>query len=175
VTDANKFSWSEIPYGIFDLKENADSRYSTEGGNSLLSGDHVVCCVNGCEELLPKRRRGQSPCYCSKHGISVSTKPTYIYNNPKRNFIVGQNMLRQLSKVESWRLGFETSEDAVSWNAFVGLYVLGGLAETFRQLTGEIPRGEPELYLWGNRIDAECKPWTSLICCGHKDSDLEWP
>ena len=54
--------------------------------------------------------------------ISVSTKPTYIYEDKKSNFIVGRDILRQVSKVESWRLGFETSEDAVSWNVFVGLY-----------------------------------------------------
>jgi len=170
VTDADKFSWSGIPYGISDLKVNADSRYSIESSHSLLRGEQVVCCINGCEEVLPKRRRGQSPYYCSKHGISVSTKPTYIYRNAKRNFIVGQNMLTQLSKVESWRLGFETSEDAVSWNVFVGLYVLGGLAEAFRQLTGEIPREEPELYLWGNRIDAELTQCKKL---GKVRADLE--
>jgi len=67
-----------------------------------------------------------------------------------------------MSKVENWRLGFETSEDAVSWNVFVSLYALGGLAEAFEKLTGTIAIGEPELYLWGNRIDADCNPWTNL-------------
>jgi hypothetical protein len=37
-----------------------------------------------------------------------------------------------MSKVESWRLGFETSEDALSWNVFVSLYALRGLTEAFK-------------------------------------------
>jgi len=59
-------------------------------------------------------------------------------------------------------LGFETSEDAVSWNVFVGLYAFEGLAEVFESLTGVVPSGKPELYLWGNRIDADCTPWPDL-------------
>jgi hypothetical protein len=50
----------------------------------------------------------------------------------------------------------------VSWNIFVSLYALGGLGEAFEKLTGTKPLGEPELYLWGNRIDAEFNLWTNL-------------
>ena len=92
----------------------------------------------------------------------MSTKPTYIYRDPERNFIVGKDIPTRIAKVENWRLGFETSEDALSWNVFVGLYALKGLAEAFEKLTGTIPTGEPELYLWGNRIDSDCAPWPNL-------------
>lgn len=157
-----RFSWSEIPYGISDLKENAASRYFTRSSDPLLHGERLQCCINGCEERLERRHRGQRPSYCPKHGISMSTKPTYVYKDAKRNFIVGRDILRQVSKVESWRLGFETSEDAVSWNVFVGLYVLEGLADAFEKLTGETAKGDPELYLWGNRVDVELGWWTRL-------------
>jgi hypothetical protein len=51
----------------------------------------------------------------------------------------------------------------VSWNVFVGLYALEGLAEAFEALTGVVPLREPELYLWGNRIGNDCNPWSNLI------------
>jgi hypothetical protein len=158
-----KFSWSsEIPYGTFEIEEDAASRYSTARADSLLHKDSLRCCIRDCKELLPKRHRGQKPCFCPEHGISMSAKPTYIYRDPERNFIIGKDIPARLSKVENWRLGFETSEDALSWNVFVGLYALNGLAEAFESLTRIIPVGEPELYLWGNRIDTDCIPWASL-------------
>jgi hypothetical protein len=81
---------------------------------------------------------------------------------PQRNFIVGKDIPARLAKVENWRLGFETSEDALSWNVFVALLALKGLAEAFKELTGIIPVQEPELYLWGTRIDADYIPWPDL-------------
>lgn len=157
-----EFSWSEIPYGTSELKKDAAMRYSSGRADSLLHGDHLLCCIRDCAELLPKRHRGQEPHFCSKHAISVSTKPTYIYRDAERNFIIGRAMLKSVSKVERWRLGFETSEDALSWNVFVGLYALKGLAEVFEALTGAVPQREPELYLWGNRIGADCTQWLNL-------------
>jgi hypothetical protein len=158
-----KFSWSsEIPYGTSEIEEDAASRYSTARADSLLHGESVRCCIRDCTELLPKRHRGQKPCFCQRHGISMSTKPTYIYRNPERNFIIGNDIPTRIAKVEKWRLGFETSEDALSWNVFVGLYALKGLAEVFEALTGTVASGEPELYLWGNRIDVDCTPWPNL-------------
>jgi hypothetical protein len=92
----------------------------------------------------------------------MSAKPTYIYRDVERNFIVAQEIPRSISKVEKWRLGFETSEDALSWNVFVGLYALKALAETFETLTGTIAGEEPRLYLWGNRVDMDFVPWSKL-------------
>jgi hypothetical protein len=159
----SKFSWSsEIPYGTSEIEEDAASRYSTARADSLQSGESLRCCIRDCKELLPKRHRGQEPSFCPKHGISMSTKPTYIYRDPERNFIIGKDIPTSIAKVEKWRLGFETSEDALSWNVFVGLYALRGLAEAFKALTGTVASGEPELYLWGNRIDTECTPWPDL-------------
>jgi hypothetical protein len=158
----HELSWGEIPFGISNLKDDAARRYSPARSDSLLHGGRVQCCIRDCPKLLPRRHRGQQPCFCPKHGISVSTKPTYVYRDAERNFIVGKELLRRVTKVERWRLGFETSEDAVSWNVFVGLYALEGLAEVFEALTGTAPSAEPELYLWGNHIDGDCKAWRKL-------------
>jgi hypothetical protein len=165
-----QFNWTEIPYGVAELKKDAATRYSSGGANSLLRGEDVECCIQGCERLLTRRRRGQKPCFCPEHGISVSTTPTYIFQDAKRNFIIGKDIPNRLAKTENWRLGNETSEDALSWNVFVGLYALDGLTEAFKLFTGTDGAREPELYLWGNHIDAECGPWGNL---GHVRHELE--
>jgi hypothetical protein len=156
------FGWSEIPYGVSELKKEAALRYSTARTDSLLRGEFLQCCIRDCEEQLPKRHRGQTPLFCPNHGISVSTKPTYIYADAERNFIIGKQIPTRLPKVENFRLGHETSEDAVSWNVFVSIYALDGLAEAFEKLTGIAATEEPELYLWGNRIDSQCRKWERL-------------
>jgi hypothetical protein len=56
-------------------------------------------------------------------------------------------------KVEAHRLGFEMSEDALSWNVFVSIAMAGKLREVAQLLTGRSLRREPHLYLWGHRID----------------------
>jgi hypothetical protein len=94
-----------------------------------------------------------------EHGISVSKSPTYVYKNYLDNFIIGVPTLEHIKskrlKVESWRLGNERSEDALSWNVFVGLAGLGGLGSAFQRLTGIEVDIEPELYLWGVKISNE--------------------
>lgn len=152
----------ELPYGISDFKDQAAARYLNNIPNPLLLGDKIQCCIEGCEHWLRRRQRGKNPEFCPRHGISISTSPTYIFQEHSRNFIVGDVLLNRLQKVESWRLGNETSEDALSWNVFVGLFVLKGLAEAFQKLTGIKPLSHPELFLWGNRIDGQCAPWKEL-------------
>jgi len=163
-----RLSWSEIPYGTSDLKKNAATRYSTLSEDPLLHDEHLYCCIDGCEELLARRHRGRNPSFCPKHGISMSAAPTYIYHNAERNFIIGKEIPERISKVEKWRLGYETSEDALSWNVFVGLYALKGLPEAFEALAGTGPEREPELYLWGNRVDADFVRWPNL-CAVRKE------
>jgi hypothetical protein len=47
------------------------------------------------------------------------------------------------------------SEDALSWNVFVSLAVAGKLKDAGDWLTGRSLSAEPELYLWGQRIDVK--------------------
>jgi hypothetical protein len=158
------FTWSgEIPYGKDEIEKDAAWRYSATRADSLLDREFIRCCIHDCRERLPRRHRGQRPHFCPKHGISMSARPTYVYRDAERNFIIGRNIVKRLPKVENWRLGFETSEDALSWNVFVSLYALEGLAEAAAQLTGMSPIEEPELYLWGNRIGVESGKWERLL------------
>jgi hypothetical protein len=57
------------------------------------------------------------------------------------------------AKAESHRLGYEMSEDALSWNVFVSLAVADKLKDAAYFLTGRSLTTEPDLYLWGKRID----------------------
>lgn len=161
-------SWTETtPLGVADLEPDAATRYSPRAGEPLVRGETVRCCVAGCATWLPRRSRGaKRQAACPEHCISVSTSPTYVYDDFRRNFIVSVPLLERVKrlKVESWRLGNERSEDALSWNLFVSLAELGELASAFRLLTGREADSEPELYLWGVRVTAgEPHKWDRLL------------
>jgi hypothetical protein len=134
------------------------------------------CPVRGCSVTLVelpygkqqdregKYKKRTKP-WCPEHGIRLHSG-TFVYWNGRgledqarlRNFIVrpdlvGAIALRKGMKAESHRLGYEMSEDALSWNVFVSLAVAGKLREAAQFLTGRTLRTEPHLYLWGRRID----------------------
>jgi hypothetical protein len=75
-----------------------------------------------------------------------------------RNFLIQPRLAEAIAlgskaKAESHRLGYEMSEDALSWNVFVGLAEAGALRAATCFLTGVDPHAEPRLYLWGERVD----------------------
>ena len=112
-------NWSgNQPFGVEELEENAANRYTVNAPLSLLRDDRIRCCLGGCDHWLAKRRRGlrDPDIYCREHGISISKSPTYVYRDYLRNFIIDVDLLKRVKKlkVESWRLGNERSEDAVS-------------------------------------------------------------
>jgi len=103
--------------------------------------------------------------WCPEHGIRLHSG-TFVYWNGEgreddsrlRNFIVRPKLVRAVAfpkgmKAESHRLGYEMSEDALSWNVFVSLAEAGRLRQAAELLTGRSLRSEPDLYLWGRRID----------------------
>lgn len=126
------------------------------------------CPVNGCRAPLQTISFGKSALpYCTAHGIRLHSN-TFVYWNgydrvedPKlRNFAVRRDLARDIvlrpgQKVESHRLGYEMSEDALSWNVFVGLAEAGKLRDAVRFLTGRKIEQEPRLYLWGELVDLE--------------------
>jgi hypothetical protein len=71
------------------------------------------------------------------------------------NFIVGRELVDKLTnKAETWRLGNENSEDALSFNVFRSLQEAGLLLDASRSLTALDLDGEPELIVWGHRLGA---------------------
>ncbi len=125
-----------------------------------------VCPVADCSaELIDVRRgRGNRP-FCPSHGLRLHSN-TFVYWNGVdkqkearlRNFPIRADLARKIAlgsaaKAESYRLGNEMSEDALTWNVLVGLAEAGGLRQAVRFLTGREVDVEPSLYLWGELVD----------------------
>jgi hypothetical protein len=124
------------------------------------------CVVRNCSTPIVEipYRQGTKP-FCSEHGIRLHAG-TFVYWNGAanqaegqlRNFRVRPDLAREIAlgsatKAETYRLGYEMSEDALTWNVFVGLAEAGKLRETASFLIGQPLGAEPDLYLWGLRID----------------------
>ncbi len=131
------------------------------------------CPVKGCTAALSKApyRQTRLP-YCTTHGLRLhgveGRDPRFVYDNGLtdddnirariRNFVfepdfVRTHILDNPAKAETHRLGHESSEDALSWNVFVGLLQGGLLSRAMSWLAGRRIEGEPQLYLWGSHID----------------------
>lgn len=158
--------WEPEPFGTDELEPGAAEGYRSPA-SSLRRHDEVRCCIRACRTWLPCRTRKDPPKFCPDHGISISTSPTYVYKDWKRNFLLRHDLMAAVKehKVESWRLGSESSEDALSWNMFVGLAHLGALGEAFDVLTGCKPKEEPQLFLWGVEVWPTYRPgvWSRLV------------
>jgi hypothetical protein len=102
--------------------------------------------------------------WCPEHGLRLHTKTFVYWNGPGReddarlrNIMVRPELARAIAlakgmKAESHRLGYEMSEDALSWNVFVSLAEARRLRAATKYLTGRELRSEPRLYLWGRPI-----------------------
>jgi len=124
------------------------------------------CPIGGCDlrDITVGVKRKSDISVCVQHGIRLHAG-TFVYWNGTenelearlRNIQVRPDLARKFvagktGKVESGRLGYEMSEDALSWNVFVGLMEERALAKAVVHLCGITPSREPDLYLWGLRI-----------------------
>lgn len=92
--------------------------------------------------------------------VRFHVSPTFVLEDPIDNFIAGKSLIQEAlegkwGKAETYRLGYENSEDALTWNVFRSLQEAGELPLAVRTLTGIEPSKDPELYLWGRHIDLE--------------------
>jgi hypothetical protein len=162
--------WHETPpYGVHDLKPQVFKHYQREDPD-YVRNDEILCCIQDCRHWLKRRcKDSREFTFCPKHHIGLS-RTTYIHQKSEQNLIIFRDLFRTIRKTED-RLANENSEDALTWNIFVGLYVLQALDAMFTALTGIKPKGEPELYLWGNRFFVQgCSRWESL---GNVQQQLE--
>ena len=126
------------------------------------------CPIKGCSTPLVAIKYGRGrKLFCPEHGIRLHSGTFVYWNGPEmrrqaqlRNLRVRPELadataLGSATKAESYRLGYEMSEDALSWNVFVGLAEAGQLREAAKYLTGRPVDAEPDLYLWGLRIDVK--------------------
>jgi hypothetical protein len=155
-------------YSLFvEIQAPCCSTFTHAELDPLREGCPVRQCATKLSEIASL---GKTALWCSRHGIRLHGKAgsrrTFAYlNGPGledqsliRNFPVERefletNSLRELAKVESHRLGFENAEDAVTWNVFAGLLAGGALGRATAYLSGRPAEEDPQLWLWGHRVD----------------------
>jgi hypothetical protein len=114
-------------------------------------GRELRCPVKSCTAAL------QGPHHeCPNHGIKVH-KNTFVYTDLLRNVcfereFFERHIRRNRLKAETWRFGYENSEDALTWNVFAALARRRRLAALSQCLSQIDTSDEPELYLWGLRV-----------------------
>jgi hypothetical protein len=128
--------------------------------------DAAVCPIRTCSARLVTVSYGKAKRpFCPTHGIRLHSN-TFVYWNGEerkdearlRNFRLRPDLAREIAlhsvgKAESYRLGYEMSEDALTWNAFVGLAQARKLRHAVKFLTDRDIDTEPRLYLWGRLVD----------------------
>lgn len=152
------------------LQSTCSDSFGHESFDRIMAGlvSRTKCPIQGCStplDRVPVGSKGKSVPWCPTHGIKLHQQ-TFVYWNGHgreddsrlRNFTVRRDLVRRIAlpkgkKAESHRLGCEMSEDALTWNVFVSLAAAGRLRATAQRLTGRPVSVEPELYLWGRRID----------------------
>jgi len=106
--------------------------------------------------------------FCPEHGIRIH-KDSFVYYNgsspddlitaTKRNLMFhsdyyGANFFKKENKMESGRLCYESSEDAVSYNVSTELLSNGAaLKRLVGHITKQYIKDDVDLYLWGGKID----------------------
>lgn len=162
--------WSEESLASNGASQCSDSfGYNDFDTDRVKPGYPAGCPVKACSTRLLRIPFGKrSPAlFCPKHGIRLHAD-TFVYWNGAdkkarntaslRNFQIRPDLTTKIAlnskeKAESHRLGFEMSEDALSWNVFVALAEAQKLGEVVTFLTGYNVDKEPSLYLWGQLVD----------------------
>ena len=147
-------SWRDFDPEVVRAIEKRDA----DAINSEADGG-MRCPLVGHGEFLAwvggDRRQGTAP-----HGqpaIRFYSTPTFVYVQPLDNVISGLDLVEQMlggswGKAETYRLGNERSEDALSWNVFRSLQESQSLKLVAGELLGNAPIGEPRLFMWGREI-----------------------
>jgi hypothetical protein len=141
------------------------------GINDLTSKNEGGCPIIGCKTAATEHPKGFR--FCPKHGLKIHKKTFAYYNGdekedkrnaclrnmlpPLRKF-AGDYVLGNSSKAESFRLGHENSEDALTYNVFGWLHYHGHLHHIYKWLTGEtVASDQLQLFLWGLKINFAAK------------------
>src|ERR1700730_9183360 len=110
------------------------------------------CPVRGCHSTLQSPGKGTArPLRCPDHEITIHKK-TFGYSNPLRNILFeadyfNRNIRDNPNKAETHRLGYENSEDALTWNVFTRLARADRLTELASHLAQVELKSRPTLYL----------------------------
>lgn len=113
--------------------------------------------------------------FCPEHGLRIHPHGFVYYNGPSKGDLITAtrrnlpfhgdyyvtNFFKKGNKMESGRLCYENSEDAVSYNVFTELLANG---QALRKLVEHITKRKIDdavyLYLWGGKIDLKNQTFT---------------
>ena len=124
------------------------------------------CPVDGCTANLERTdiQRDKMD-YCPVHHIRIHAKSrTFVYyggpDATLRNILFERQYFKKhiignTAKAETHRIGHENSEDALTWNVFSRLARGGLLRKLLSKLSSLDVMCEPELYLWGLKINLD--------------------
>ena len=113
--------------------------------------------------------------FCSEHGLRIHKNGFVYYNGPSQSDVITatqrnlmfhhdyyvDHFLKKGNKLESGRLCYESSEDALSYNVFTELLSNGSaLRKVVRAITKRKIDDEVDLYLWGGKIDLKNQSFT---------------
>ena len=154
------------------------------------SKDLRACPIVGCTatlSLVDGPKRGSRMPFCPDHRIRIHNRSqTFVYYDVDpglkkdaalRNILFERDYFRHYilgnsAKAESHRISYETSEDALTWNVFARMAREGKLGAVLSTFTQKPITTEPELYLWGLKIDlaSPCAPmiFPALLEARHK-------
>jgi hypothetical protein len=161
------YGWRDFDQSVVRGIARADPRFldkDPDGG--------MKCPLLGQEGDWLRWQDGNHARGTMPHGspaLVFRVKPTYILSDRLANFIVGHDLIEAAldghwGKAETHRLGHENSEDALTFNVFRSLQEAGHLSRVAELVTGVTVAGEPELFLWGRRInpDGSTQRWREL-------------
>jgi len=129
------------------------------------------CTVNINRHKVPfQRYKGKMRYlpFCPEHGIRIHNNGFVYYNGPtdddlntatKRNLMFNNgyyvaNFFKKENKMESGRLCYESSEDAVSYNVFTEMLIdQSALRKLVKLITNIKTERDVDVYLWGGKID----------------------
>jgi len=145
------YGWGDFELSRLGQDRSCPVKDCSESPVPYPSGSTRVCCQHGLR--LHKNTFAYFNGFSREHRITASLRNFHV-----RRDYVREHVLFSPDKAETHRLGHEMSEDAVSWNVFVGLQEAQLLGATTTFLTGgtiAAPDREPELYLWGARVGGD--------------------
>ncbi len=148
-----------LPYGTLDLDPSVVEQKGPP--------KRLRCFVRGCTQYLEPVSDDKAIA-CPEHGIRCHGSGTYSYASPSRNAIAavelfGRRLIGHPDKQDTAKLGYENSEDTLSWNVFRSFQEAGALGTLATEVFGLPASAEPQLYLWGLRLtDDSLKLWPLL-------------
>lgn len=169
------YGWRDFDQEVVEGLAENDSRFINRRSNGWIASPLVGHYDNKLAWKNDNFKKGSVP--VGDPPVSFRAAPTYVLEQPLDNIIAGRSLIGAAgarNSGEASRLGNETSEAALTWNVLRFLQEASRLGVLVQALTGEKPTTQPELGLWGHRIElGHSESWPAIE--GGPDACLHVP